>query len=60
MDVKVLEKGLDFAPIQKTLNQPELRKYFEEFSRVMRCKWHFRNEVSENFSETPFFRLKSV
>ena len=52
-EIKVLEKGLDFAPIQKTLNQPELRKYFEEFSRIMRCKWYFRNEVSENFSETP-------
>lgn len=25
----------------------------------MRCKWHFRNEVSENFSEVPAFRLKS-
>ena len=49
-EIKVLEKGLDFAPIQKTLNEPELRKDFEEFSRRMRHKWHFRNEVSENFS----------
>ena len=23
-EIKVLEKGLDFAPIQKTLNEPEL------------------------------------
>ena len=32
-EIKVLEieKGLDFAPIQKTLNEPELRKDFEEF-----------------------------
>ena len=59
-EIKVLEKGLDFAPIQKTLNEPELRKDFEKFSRTMRCKWHFRNEVSENFSETPSFRPKSV
>ena len=59
-EIKVLEKGLDFAPIQKILNEPELRKYFAEFSRRMRCKWHFRNEVSENFSETPAFRPKSV
>ena len=25
----------------------------------MRCKWHFRNEVSETFSEIPAFRSKS-
>ena len=59
-EIKVLEKRLDFPPIQKTLNEPELRKDFEEFSRRMRYKWHFRNEVSENFSEAPSFRPKSV
>ena len=41
-------------------NEPEFRKTFEELSRRMRCKWHFRNELSENFSETPAFRPKSV
>ena len=30
-EINVLEKGLDFAPIEKTLNEPELRKDFEEF-----------------------------
>ena len=59
-EIRVLEKGLDFAPIQKSLNEPELRKYFEDFSRRIRCKWHFRKELSENFSETPAFRPKSV
>ena len=59
-EIKVLEKGFDFAPIQKTLNEPKLRKDFEDFFRRMRCKWHFRNEVPENFSETPSFRPKSV
>ena len=58
--IEVLKKGLDFAPIQKTLNEPEIRKDFEEFSRRMRCNWHFCYEVSENFSETPSFRPKSV
>ena len=55
-EIQVLGKGLDFAPIQKTLNEPELRKDFEEFARRM----HFCNEVSENFSGTPACRLKSV
>ena len=59
IEIKVLEKGLDFAPVQRTLNEPELRKDFEEFCRRMRCKWHFRNEVSELFSEIPAFRPKS-
>ena len=26
----------------------------------MRCKWHFRNALSESFSETPAFRAKSL
>ena len=51
-EIKVLEKGLDFAPIQKKLNEPELRSDFNEFCRRMRLKWHFRDE-SENFSEVP-------
>ena len=51
IEIKVLEKGLDFVSVQRTLNDPDLRNDFEEFCRRMRCKWHFRNEVSETFSE---------
>ena len=40
-EIKVLRKGIYFAPIQKTLNEPEPRKDFEEFSHRMRCKWKF-------------------
>ena len=29
--IQVLEKGLDFAPIQKFTNEPWLRKDFEDF-----------------------------
>ena len=58
-ETKVLEKGLDFAPIQNKVNEPELRKDFDEFCRRMRIKWHFRNEPSENFSPIPAFRSKS-
>ena len=54
-EIKVLEKGLDFAPVQRTLNEPELCKDFEEFCCRMRCNWHFCNEVSETFSEIPPF-----
>ena len=37
-EIKLLEKGLEFAPIQKTSNEPELRNDFQEFSRRLRCK----------------------
>ena len=35
IELKVLEKGRDFAPAQKTLNEPEFCKDFEEFCRRM-------------------------
>ena len=40
-EMKVLEKGLDFAFIQRKVNEPELRQDFEDFGRRMRIKWHF-------------------
>ena len=42
-EIKVLEKGLDFAPFQTKVNEAELRGDFEEFCRRMRIKWYFRN-----------------
>ena len=41
------------------MNEPELRKDFDEFCRQMRIKWHFRNEPSEHFSTIPACRSKS-
>ena len=32
------KKGLDFVPIQQRINEPELRKDFNEFCRRMRIK----------------------
>ena len=58
-EIKILEKGLDYAPIQDRVNEPELRQDFDAFSRKMRPKWYFRNEATEDFSETPSFRSKS-
>ena len=57
-EIKILEKGLDYAPIQNKVNEPELRQDFHEFYRKMRLKWYFRNEATGDFSETPF-RCKS-
>ena len=58
-EIKVLEKALDFAPIQRKINEPKLREDFEEFCRCIRVKWHFRNEPSESFSNKTAFSLKS-
>ena len=58
-EIKVLEKGLDYPPIQNKINEPELRKDFNESCRRMRLKWYFRNDVTPNFSEVPAFRPKS-
>ena len=58
-EIKVLEKGLDFAPFQMKVNEPEFRRDFQEFCRHMRIKWHFRNEISEDFNEVPAFSPKS-
>ena len=57
-EIKVLEKGLDFAPIQRKINEPELGKDFEEFCRCMRTKSNFRNEPSQSFSVAPAFTRK--
>ena len=48
--IQILEKGLDFTPIQKKINEPELRKDLEEFCRSMRIKWHIHNELTSDFS----------
>ena len=58
-EINILERGLDFAPIQYKNNQPELSKDFEEFCSTMRIKWYFPNDISENFSEKLAFTPKS-
>ena len=58
-EVSVLEKGLGFAPTPFAINEAKMKTDFENCARKMRCKWHFRNNVTENFSEVPAFRTKS-
>ena len=58
-EIKLLEKGLDYAPIQRKINKPKLKSHFEELCRCMQIKWQFRNKPSETLSEIPSFRPKS-
>ena len=37
-EIKVLEKGLDYAPIQNKINEPEQRNDFNKFCRRMPLK----------------------
>ena len=50
---------MDFEPIQKSINEPELRKGFQEFSRRMPIRWNFRDQPSEDFYDKPAFGPKS-
>ena len=59
IEIKVLEKGLDFALIQRKINDLELRSDFGEICRTMRIKWHFLNEPTLDFSKKLSFHTKS-
>ena len=59
MEIKILEKGLDYAPIQNKITELELRRDFEDFARRMRLKWYSRNEPTSSFSDHPSFKPKS-
>ena len=48
-----------FAPTPSHINEADLRRNLREFSRKMRCKWHFRNEVPQNNEEISQFKVKS-
>ena len=58
IEIKVIEEGLDHAPIKSKINEPELRREFEEFCRRIRLKWHFRNEPTPY--KTPVFAPNST
>ena len=57
-EIKILEKTLDFAPMQLQINEPELKQDFKDFCRSLRLKWYFWDERQE-VSEIPAFATKS-
>ena len=40
-EIRVLEKGLGFAPTPTRIIESDLERDLNEFSRKMRCKWYF-------------------
>ena len=67
IQIQVLEKRLDFAPIQMFINELALRKHFEDFSKRIRIRANFRDQTRRfgdfgdfgDFSDKPVFRPKS-
>ena len=60
IETKIFKKGLDYAPIQNTINEPELKQDFEEFCCKMHLKWHFHNEPTPEFSIVHDFHPTSM
>lgn len=59
--INVLSEGVGFCPVPLEINKEQLKQDFTDLlTRKMRNKWHFRDEPSENFSETLAFRKKST
>ena len=59
-EIGILEKRLDFVPIQNEIKEPELKSDSEEFCGRTITKWHFRNDTTPEFSETSVFLFKST
>ena len=58
-EIFVLEKVLGFALTPSHINEADLRRDLREFSREMRCIWHFRNEVPQSNEDISQFKVKS-
>ena len=57
-EIEVLERDLGFVPTPNLINEKNLSRDFDDFSRKTTCKWYFRNEVSDNFSGVAAFKPK--
>ena len=44
-EIKTTEKSSDYAPIQRKINEPELRIDFNKSLCCMRIKWHYKKNL---------------
>ena len=58
-EINVLEKGLGFSPNQSFINETDLRRAFNEFSRKMRCKWYFRSKTQSSKEISTFHSIST-
>ena len=43
-EISLLSKGFNFVPTYNTIVKAKLKTKLEAFHRILRLKWHFRNE----------------
>ena len=43
-EISLLSKGLDFIPTCNKVDVARLKLELEQFGRIIRLKWHFRND----------------
>ena len=53
-----MSKGLNFVPTSNTIDKAKLKMELEALGRILRLKWHFRNE--ENVFDLDQFKPKST
>ena len=46
-EISLLSKGLNFVPTSNTIDKAKLKMELEALGRILRLKWHFRNEENE-------------
>ena len=57
-EISLLSKGLNFVPISNTIDKAKLKIELEALGRILRLKWHFRNE--KNVFDLDQFKPKST
>ena len=62
-EISLLSKGLNFVPTSNTIDKAKLKTELEVFGRILRLKWHFRNEETEfdldQFKSKSTFNLRN-
>ena len=46
-EISLLSKELNFVPTSNTIDKARLKTELEALGRILRSKWHFRNEENE-------------
>ena len=46
-EISLLCKGLNFVPTSNTIDKAKLKRELEALGRMLRLKWHFRNEEKD-------------
>ena len=59
-EISLLSKGLNFVPTSNTIDKAKLKSELEALGRMLRLKWHFRNEEKDFDRENLSQNLLSI